>query len=113
MPTRPKTGGRQKGTPNKRTQNVIDKLAALKCDPIEAMARIAKDAEKAGDLNVASQMYKELAQYIAPKRKAIEMTAEVETTKRVISSEIPTETEWAEKYGSNLAPTAGTTESPN
>jgi hypothetical protein len=36
-------GGRQKGTPNRRTQEVADKLAALDCDPIEGMARIAED----------------------------------------------------------------------
>jgi hypothetical protein len=36
-------GGWQKGTPNRRTQEVADKLAALDCDPIEGMARIAKD----------------------------------------------------------------------
>ena len=30
-----KTGGRQKGTPNKNNQPIIDKLAELNCDPIE------------------------------------------------------------------------------
>ena len=69
-----KTGGRSKGTPNKRTQDVIEKLESLECDPIEGMARIAQQAEKDGDKNLAAQMYKELAPYIAPKRKAIEQT---------------------------------------
>ena len=36
------------------------------------MAAIAERAEKAGELNIASNMYKELAQYAAPKRKAAE-----------------------------------------
>ena len=40
-PGLPKTGGRQKGTPNKATQTVAEKLDALGCDPIEGMARIA------------------------------------------------------------------------
>lgn len=67
-----KKGGRVKGTPNKKTQDVIDRLAELKCDPIEGMARIAQLAMDEADLHLAGQMYRELAQYVAPKRKAIE-----------------------------------------
>ena len=74
MVTGTKTGGRSKGTPNKRTQDVIEKLESLDCDPIEGMARIALQAEKDGDKNLAATMYKELAPYVAPKRKAIEQT---------------------------------------
>ncbi len=113
MTDRKKTGGRKAGAPNKKSQEVIDKLEALDCDPIEGMARIALQAEKdasdsfksiidgmnevitEGDddiegvlnsifskhvkerrehLMLAGGMYKELAQYIAPKRKAIEMS---------------------------------------
>ena len=33
-----KTGGRTKGTPNRRTAEVSEKLEALGCDPIEGMA---------------------------------------------------------------------------
>ena len=67
-------GGRQIGTPNKRTIAVTEKLAALGCDPIEGMARIAMDEQ--AELGLRAQMYKELAQYIASKRKAIEVTGE-------------------------------------
>ena len=69
-----KTGGRTKGTPNARTQDVIEKLKSLECDPIEGMARIAQQAEAEGDKSLAARMYTELAPYIAPKRKAIEHT---------------------------------------
>ena len=69
-----KTGGRRAGTPNKRTQDVIDKLEDLGCDPIEGMARIARQAEEEGDKVLAARMYTELAPYIAPKRKAVEQT---------------------------------------
>ena len=69
-----KTGGREKGTPNKRTQDVLEKLEQLGCDPIEGMARIAQQAEEEGDKVLAARMYTELAPYIAPKRKAIEQT---------------------------------------
>jgi hypothetical protein len=71
---RTKAGGRVKGTPNKRTQDVIERLNELGCDPIEGMAKIAAQAMTEGELMLAGQMYKELAQYVAPKRKAIEHT---------------------------------------
>jgi len=73
-----KKGGRVKGTPNKKTQDVIDRLKELKCDPIEGMAKIADTAYKDGDLPLAGQMYKELAQYVAPKRKAVEISSDSE-----------------------------------
>jgi hypothetical protein len=72
-------GGRKKGTPNKRTQSVIDKLAKLDYDPIESLVRLAKEAETAKDKMMEFNACKELAQYVAPKRKAVEMTAEVTT----------------------------------
>jgi hypothetical protein len=68
-------GGRSKGTPNKRTEAVAERLEALGCDPIEGMARIAMD--ETVELSIRAQMYKELAQYVAPKRRAVEMQAEV------------------------------------
>src|SRR5919109_1554618 len=66
-------GGRQKGTPNKRTLVVTERLEALGCDPIEGMARIAMDENT--ELSLRAQMYKELAQYAAPK-KTIEVSGE-------------------------------------
>lgn len=69
-----KAGGRVKGTPNKRTQDVIDRLKELDCDPIGGMAIIAKQAFEEGDYILSGSMCKELANYIAPKRKAIEHT---------------------------------------
>ncbi len=38
------------------------------------MARIAMD--ESNDVSLRAQMYKELAQYVAPKRKAVEVTGE-------------------------------------
>ena len=63
-------GGRQKGTPNKRTLDVADRLKTLGCDPIEGMALIAMDESNTPELR--GKMFSELAQYIAPKRKAVE-----------------------------------------
>ena len=73
-----KTGGRQKGTPNKNNQPIMEKLAALNCDPLSGMAKIAKKAMDEGDLHLALQAFKELAQYVAPKRKSIEISGEFE-----------------------------------
>jgi hypothetical protein len=65
-----KTGGRVAGTPNRRTVEVIERLEALGCDPIEGMARIAMDATT--PVEVRGRMFAELAGYVAPKRKAVE-----------------------------------------
>ena len=41
------------------------------------MATIARQAMDENDLILAGSMFKELAQYVAPKRKSIEMTGDV------------------------------------
>jgi len=69
--------GRKKGVPNKRTQTIIEQLAGLDCDPIEGMAKIAKTAMADGEFMLAGTMFKELAQYVAPKRKSVEVNAHV------------------------------------
>ena len=74
MATGKKTGGRTKGTPNRKTLDVIEKLEALDCDPISAMARLAMKAEADGDIALAARLYSELSPYTAPKRKAVEQT---------------------------------------
>jgi hypothetical protein len=68
--TRTSGQGRPKGALNKRTLDVIDKLAALRCDPITGMARIAMN--KKNPVELRARMFAELAQYVAPKRKAME-----------------------------------------
>ena len=65
-------GGRQKGTPNRRTLEVQQRLSELDCDPIQGMARIAMNPE--ASLELQGRMYAELAMYIAPKRKSVEHT---------------------------------------
>jgi hypothetical protein len=75
--------GRKKGTPNKKTQSVIDQLAALDCDPIKGMATIALKAMEDKDFILAGSMFKELAQYVAPKRKSVEMSTHVTFEERL------------------------------
>ena len=68
-----KTGGREAGTPNRRTVEAQERLEALNCDPIEGMARIAMDPATPRELK--ARMFAELAPYRYPKRKAIEYSA--------------------------------------
>jgi hypothetical protein len=93
-----KTGGRKKGTPNKRSQTVTEKLEALGCDPIAGMARIAMNTKN--PIELRAQMFKELAQYIAPKRKAIELHEEIPAQSFVIRAPAGCESieEWERKY---------------
>jgi len=65
-----KTGGRLAGTPNRTTRDVQELLESLGCDPIEGMARIAMNPKVR--LEVRARMFAELAQYVYPKRKAVE-----------------------------------------
>jgi len=48
----------------------VDLLESLACNPIEGMARMAMDEKHPPQLR--GRMYAELAQYVYPKRKAIE-----------------------------------------
>jgi|DEB0MinimDraft_6_1074348.scaffolds.fasta_scaffold69906_2 hypothetical protein len=81
-------GGRQKGTPNKRTLALQERLASMDCDPIEAMVRIAKQAKADKDWHLVFAVNKELAQYVYPKRKAIEVYDEGPEEKREIEIRI-------------------------
>jgi hypothetical protein len=80
--TRTSGQGRPKGVLNKRTRDVIDKLAALDCDPIEGMALIAMDERNS--IEVRARMFVELAQYVAPKRKAVEHSGDGATLEALL-----------------------------
>ena len=71
---KPKTGGRKRGTPNRRTLEVQEQLVAVGCDPIEGIATIAMDEDNPPELRLRA--YAELAPYLYPKRKAIQHTGE-------------------------------------
>jgi len=64
--------GRPTGSPNKRSKEIQERLDAMDVDPIEGMAMIASDPTVTPELKF--QCFKELAQYVAPKRKSIDMT---------------------------------------
>jgi hypothetical protein len=67
-----KTGGRKKGTPNKQTALVEQIVADNDFNPILAMVKIAKDANTPLDLKLRASMA--IAEYLYPKRRAIETT---------------------------------------
>jgi hypothetical protein len=67
-------GGRCKGTPNKRTMAVAEVLGELGLDPIKQMGQIAMDERV--EVSIRVQVLKELCQYVAPKRKAVEVTGD-------------------------------------
>jgi hypothetical protein len=63
-------GGRVKGTPNKATIDARETLERLGLNPLEGMAKLALD--ESNPVELRGRMMSELAQYIAPKRKAVE-----------------------------------------
>jgi hypothetical protein len=76
----PKGAGRPKGVPNKDKQELLDLILSTGCKhPIQGLAEIAKRSHDEGELDLAKDCYKELAQYVASKRKAVEHSGHVET----------------------------------
>ena len=71
-PGSPKTGGRKPGVPNKRNSQVREMLAAMGCDPIRGMARIAMSKRKNVSVELKARMFAELARYCYPQLKAVE-----------------------------------------
>ena len=88
MAKRHKTGGRVAGTPNRKTQEISALLESLGCNPIEGMARIATNEKHSPELR--GRIFAELAQYVAVKRKAVELAADPVTpqeSKQVVEFE--------------------------
>jgi hypothetical protein len=67
-----KTGGRQKGTPNKNRAALIERLSErfANYDPVIALAELAQDASV--DLSVRLDCHKTLANYLYPKMRSVE-----------------------------------------
>ena len=78
-----KTGGRTAGTPNKANQTLIEKCEGRGIDLFDKFLEIIGDDEN--DPNLRFQALKEAAQYVYPKRKAVEMALDPDkATIRVI-----------------------------
>ncbi len=90
-PGKPKTGGRQKGTPNKKTREFMLLLEEENFEPGAALIHCYKEAMKLYDrrrehrafgaavdaLKLASGIAEDIAQFAYPKKKAIEHSGEV------------------------------------
>jgi hypothetical protein len=76
--SRPKTGGRQKGTPNRSTLVLRQKHAELGCDPVAELVRIARepDTHKGDQVNI----YSSFMRYTHPLPKPISSLDEESTT---------------------------------
>lgn len=66
-----KTGGRAKGTPNKKTTELMELLGDY--NPIQRLIEIAKDENTSLDMQVKINL--DLLPYIYPKRKSIDMNS--------------------------------------
>ena len=79
-----KTGGREKNTPNKRTQNLLELIEVNHkgFNPVLELIEISKSANIDVDLRVS--ILKDLTPYLYPKRKAIELELENENFDNVM-----------------------------
>ena len=64
-------GGRQKGTPNKRTVEFIEALG--NCNPLESLIEIVETTDNEG---LKASICLTLLKYLYPQRKAIEVSNE-------------------------------------
>lgn len=71
---KPENSGRKKGTPNKLSLGVDEKLKEKGIDCIDEMLKIADGTE---NMDLRFAVYKEIAQYVYPKRKAVELSGDV------------------------------------
>jgi hypothetical protein len=67
-----KTGGRQKGTPNKATAAKVQEIAATGETPLEFLVRLMRDDSRPVDMRI--DCAKAAAPYVHPKLAAIEHT---------------------------------------
>ncbi len=80
-----KTGGRKKGTPNRVTQDVIKRLQELDFSPLDELVSLYRDPQATIDIKV--NIARDLAQYVYPKRKAIDHTSQGERLTVIISGD--------------------------
>src|SRR3954468_21071749 len=94
--------GRPRGSRNRRSLAVEEKLAELGCGPISAMALLGMDETVAIELRI--KLYCELAGYVALKLKAVEHAGEVAARPFVILGAQPdaTSKEWERRNNPGL-----------
>ena len=68
----PKTGGRRKGTPNRATVSLHEKVATLGYDPIDELITMSRDHKTPLEMRV--RIHFEICAYIYPKRKPVDQS---------------------------------------
>jgi hypothetical protein len=66
----PKTGGRGKGTPNRTTSALKEKLASLNCDPVEEMVKLARDPKT--ETGTKASIFSQLLRHTSPIPKPVD-----------------------------------------
>ena len=69
-----KTGGRQKGTPNKKTADLLERLGNY--NPVDALLTISQDENTPLDIQVKINL--DLMNYIYPKRKSVDFNDKID-----------------------------------
>lgn len=64
-------GGRQKGTPNRNTVLLRDRLAAEGIEPADELVKIARAAQSSGELDLAADCWGKLAAFVYPKPRPV------------------------------------------
>ena len=102
-PGHPKTGGRGRGTPNRSTAALQEKLAALSCDAVEELVKLARDPMSEPGLR--AHIYSLFLRYTHPVPKPADNLNEDAMTD---GSEMTTEDaiKWAHYIVDHLGPNA-------
>jgi hypothetical protein len=79
VPGKPKTGGRSKGTPNKKTLGLAEILESQGVEPVSELLKLMPNLTPKEQADV----YKDLMAYLYPKRKAMEVSADPATLEQI------------------------------
>lgn len=71
-----KTGGRQKGTPNKRTADLLERLGNY--NPLDTLLAISQDEDTPLEIQVKINL--DLMNYVYPKRKSVEFNDKIDVS---------------------------------
>jgi hypothetical protein len=104
-PGLPKTGGRVRGTPNRSTAALQEKLATLGCDPMAELVKIAKDPKTETGYKV--NIFSTLMRYTVPIPKPVgESGADQSTVGTESVFTMPELIKWAEYVVDHFGPNA-------
>ena len=105
-PGQSKTGGREKGTPNRDTAALREKLDALGCDPPEELVKLARDPKTETGTKVS--IYSVLMRHTSPIPKPVEDSSQElsfgDESARTMEEVIKLAQYVLERFGPNAGP---------